>query len=378
MAPALSRNQSIFANTLAQRTGLSPALISAWIVAEEPAGANAPVGHSDQNWLNIGNTDSKWYGGGGSWRDPVTAANNSAAWLQGRYSVPGFGKAAPGIQAFARTAGQPLGTQISALQHSGWASSGYPDLPKLVSQFGGQAARVASPGASPAAAAPQAQAGTALDGQAFANAQRAYQLGQVLRNQPRSPFDIGPRASIGTSNPLLSILPSRAPQPGDYTKAASTLSGLAGGLAVSPHPAAGPLGKVTVAPGANRPGVGLNPRVTNFVSLLAGNVGQPITIGTGTNHNRMTVDGSVSDHWAGNAADLPVPVDSAQGDMIAGRALMLAGVPRAQARQMAQKGGLYTLTPSSGPLKGTRVQVIWKTYDGGDHHNHVHIGIRPA
>jgi hypothetical protein len=34
-------------------------------------------------------------------------------------------------------------------------------------------------------------------------------------------------------------------------------------------------------------------------------VGEPLTIGTGSRHSRMTTSGNVSDHWGGNAADIP-------------------------------------------------------------------------
>lgn len=135
-------------------------------------------------------------------------------------------------------------------------------------------------------------------------------------------------------------------------------------------------GKVIVSPNANRKGVGIAPLVTNFVSDVAGLVGNPLTIGTGTNHNRLTTDGNVSDHWDGHAADIPVPVDSKTGDQIARAALVLAGVNANQAARMVQTGGLWTLHPNTGPYKGKRVQIIWKTNQGGDHHNHVHIGVR--
>lgn len=369
MAATLSKNQQIFASTLAQHTGLDPRLIGAWIVAEEPAGANTPVGHKDQNWLNIANTDSKWYPGSGGVhsQDPAQAAAAAAGWLQGKASVPGFGKAAPGIQAFARTAGQPLGVQIRALQKSGWASSGYPDLPSLVSKVG-----ASFTSAAPAAAAAQVKTTTTTDQQGLDHAQKLYQLGQILSKTPNSPFDIGPKGAIPAKNPLLAILPQTPPTPGDFLTTRTTLQRPPGG-ATTP---AGVAGKVIIAAGADRPGVGTQPIVRNFVGLVAGSVGHPITITTGTNHNQMTVDGNVSDHWTGHAADIAVPVDSQQGDMIAGRALMLAGVPREQARKMAQQGGLYTLTPTSGPLKGKRVQIIWKTEQGGNHHGHVHVGIQ--
>jgi hypothetical protein len=62
--------------------------------------------------------------------------------------------------------------------------------------------------------------------------------------------------------------------------------------------------------------------------------------------------------------------------MVAAHALQVAGVPWSQAVRMAQKGGVFNVTPKSGPYKGHRVQVLWKTMVGGNHHNHVHVGIR--
>lgn len=135
-------------------------------------------------------------------------------------------------------------------------------------------------------------------------------------------------------------------------------------------------GQVIFSPGADRPGVPTQRVVREYISLIAGSIGKPINVGTGSNHSRYTVEGNISDHSTGHAADLPVPVDSTQGDMIAGRALTLAGIPQLQARSMAQRGGLYTITPKSGPMKGHRVQVIWKTDEGGNHHSHVHVGVQ--
>jgi hypothetical protein len=130
-------------------------------------------------------------------------------------------------------------------------------------------------------------------------------------------------------------------------------------------------GKVEVASNANRAGVGIKPVVMDYLSHVAGRAHGAITVGTGTRHNRLTVDGNVSDHWDGHAADIPVPVDSHRGDVIATAALETAGVPASRARAMARRGGLFTINHG-----GHRIQVIWKTNAGGNHHNHVHIGIR--
>jgi hypothetical protein len=66
-------------------------------------------------------------------------------------------------------------------------------------------------------------------------------------------------------------------------------------------------GEVNVAAGANLPGKPLQKSIVQYVKDVAGLRGQPITIGTGTNHSKFTVNGNVSDHYSGNAADLPVP-----------------------------------------------------------------------
>jgi hypothetical protein len=52
-------------------------------------------------------------------------------------------------------------------------------------------------------------------------------------------------------------------------------------------------------------------------------------------------------------------------------ALIAAGVAPDQAVSDAERGGLYTLEHD-----GLRIQCIWKTYEGGNHHNHVHVGAR--
>lgn len=134
-------------------------------------------------------------------------------------------------------------------------------------------------------------------------------------------------------------------------------------------------GEVIIGSAANRAGAHMDKSIMNFLNDLSTHAGK-VTVGTGTNHNQMTVDGNVSDHWDGHAADLPAPIDSRQGDLMAAHALVTAGIPWARAYEMAKKGGLFDVTPESGPYKGHRIQVIWKTNKGGNHHNHVHVGIR--
>jgi hypothetical protein len=139
----------------------------------------------------------------------------------------------------------------------------------------------------------------------------------------------------------------------------------------------GAKGDVTVAPGADRPGATTKPIVLRYLAAMAGLAGRPIVLTTGTNHSQFTVDGNVSDHWAGYAADLGMVAnggtdDGPVGDTLMTACLVLAGVPPDRARSQAVAGGLYTLDHN-----GLRIQCIWKTNAGGNHHNHVHVGVRP-
>jgi hypothetical protein len=214
-----------------------------------------------------------------------------------------------------------------------------------------------------------------LDQAAFAKAQQGNLVANFLTHQP---------GQSTRTNPLFlsGLLSTQAPNPQDFMRNVLSFAPGGGGGSSSPSAGAGaPVaprggGVVHVAPGANRAGVGLQPILLKYVQDVAGLRAQPITITTGTNHDQMTVDGNVSDHWDGHAADIGVPVDSAEGDRIAMRALELAGVSPKHAADAARRGGLFTITPTSGPFKGHRIQVIWKTYQGGNHHNHVHVGVR--
>jgi hypothetical protein len=132
----LTSDQQQFASRLAAQTGLDPSVVSAWLLAEESGGAaQSRQAQNNNDWLNIGYTDSGTYGSADSiWSNPVTAADATAGWLKGQNTIPGYGTASSGIQGILSTAGQPASVQISALQNSGWASSGYPSLPSLYQQ----------------------------------------------------------------------------------------------------------------------------------------------------------------------------------------------------------------------------------------------------
>jgi hypothetical protein len=135
----LTSSQQQFASRLAADTGLNSSVIAAWLLAEESGGAaQSRQAANNNDWLNIGYTDGGTYGSSDSiWSDPVTAADATAGWLKGQNTIPGYGTASSGIQAILQTAGQSPQAQVAALQRSGWASSGYPSLPSLLTQVGG-------------------------------------------------------------------------------------------------------------------------------------------------------------------------------------------------------------------------------------------------
>lgn len=127
-ASGLNSNQQTFANQLAADTGLNPSVVAAWVISEEPASSSqAPNGAN--NWLNIGSTDSGFFGADTqAWTNPITAANATAQWLAGADNISGYGAASSGIRAILSTAGAAPAVQVAAIQGSGWASGGYPNL----------------------------------------------------------------------------------------------------------------------------------------------------------------------------------------------------------------------------------------------------------
>ncbi|HMJ03765.1 MAG TPA: hypothetical protein VK506_12540 [Conexibacter sp.] len=138
-AELMTPGQQTFATQLAAETGLHPQVIASWLLAEQSSGAAVSrEQEGNHNWLNIGWTDSGRYGTAGAvWSDPLAAAHATAGWLKGEDTVAGYGRASAGVQSILASAGQPPESQIAALQRSGWASSGYPDLPRVYGMLSG-------------------------------------------------------------------------------------------------------------------------------------------------------------------------------------------------------------------------------------------------
>ena len=145
-------------------------------------------------------------------------------------------------------------------------------------------------------------------------------------------------------------------------------SAAAGSLSVP-----GQKGKVVLAPGADRPGMPTQRPVLDFLARVAGVAGRKLIITTGSSHSEFTASGNVSDHWVGLAADLGsvangFAIDGEGGTRIAAASLRTAGVSEREAWRLARGGGGHDVC-----YRGWRVQTIWLT---GDHHDHVHVGLR--
>jgi hypothetical protein len=121
---------------------------------------------------------------------------------------------------------------------------------------------------------------------------------------------------------------------------------------------------VRLAAGADRKDAHTAAGVKQFVGELGASLGRPLTITTGTNHNEFVVGTQrESAHWTGHAADISM---SGKALTRAGRrALILAGMSPKQAAKI--KGGLFNIGG---------YQIIFNTNEGGNHFNHLHVGLR--
>jgi hypothetical protein len=150
---------------------------------------------------------------------------------------------------------------------------------------------------------------------------------------------------------------------GETAAAAAAASPRRAGAGVPQGSAGTSSGSVSVAPGANRAGVPIKSHVIAFVRDLSAFVGQPLTIGTGSNHNEYVLGTThQSDHWTGDAAD--IPASGAFLTHLGQSALIVAGADPAWA--VKQTGGAYNVGG---------VNILFNTTIGGNHFNHLHVGL---
>ena len=121
---------------------------------------------------------------------------------------------------------------------------------------------------------------------------------------------------------------------------------------------------------------GVTPLIRAIGERIAGLYGRPLVVTSARRPGAFTVNGNVSDHATGNALDFGMAAnggtnDGPVGDRIAAAALIVAGWDEPRAIAWARHGGLINLI-----VAGLRIQLIWKTNEGGNHHDHVHVGVR--
>jgi hypothetical protein len=161
----------------------------------------------------------------------------------------------------------------------------------------------------------------------------------------------------------------------------ATPSNAAANLVVDDRTACARQGALDPARGGDlRFAPGVDPRITPLIrgvgEAIAGVYGRPLTVTSASRPGAITVDGNVSDHASGNALDFGMAAnggtdDGPVGDRIATAALTVAGWTESRALAWARHGGLVDVL-----VAGVRIQVIWKTNEGGNHHNHVHVGVK--
>lgn len=143
-------------------------------------------------------------------------------------------------------------------------------------------------------------------------------------------------------------------------------------------------GKVSFAPNSMGGGIAMKDYTLDFLELVAGMTSEKILVNCGTNHNPLTVNGDPSDHITGNAADLNVDgtatsesslteFSRSKGNNIAIAAFRVCGVSLAEARRMVPSDTQFNHNME---WQGHRVQIGWRTQVGGNHFNHVHIGVK--
>ncbi len=147
------------------------------------------------------------------------------------------------------------------------------------------------------------------------------------------------------------------------------------------------VGKWSLSPNANRPGADLTPLFEKFLDEMSKHTTFEPIVTTGTNHKMQTSSGNVSDHWAGNGADFGQSINKfgtadarpgqvvPRGDEIAAAALIACGTPVDEAKSKALSGGNHSANCTIDG-QSVRIQMIWKSNVGGNHYNHVHVGIK--
>lgn len=155
----LSANQLKFASGVASGTGINPAVVEAWLAAEQGSEKQNPAYDGLYNFLNIGITGGPNGRHGATdaiWKDPTTAGVASAKWIEGKTpNVAGWTRSTP---IFPSNIGSLTpAQQIALIQNSQFAEGHEPALPSAYQE----AIANGTPSLSPAAASQRSISGGA-------------------------------------------------------------------------------------------------------------------------------------------------------------------------------------------------------------------------
>jgi hypothetical protein len=87
---------------------------------------------------------------------------------------------------------------------------------------------------------------------------------------------------------------------------------------------------------------------------------------------QMTASGGVSDHWVGSTSSYAMDLPGSPGgnsDAAASKIVAALGGPA----NWGKTGGVFNTT-----VGGYRYQVLWRTNVGGNHYDHIHVGVKKA
>lgn len=195
-----------------------------------------------------------------------------------------------------------------------------------------------------------------VDQAGLGEAERRYALAQMLSNAPRSPFDIGPRASIETRSVLLSVLPSTPPNPADFLRTISALRRTPG-----------------ITPGQQAPRL---PRGGGYAGTeaIVKQLADPVAAKAGikaSNYKRTPAENAAvggapdSDHLTTNKRSFAADYPTTNGERLAHQLARAVGI------KDFTTGNYNRYTVKIGGRQ-FRVQILWNV-EG--HHDHVHFGL---
>jgi hypothetical protein len=105
--------------------------------------------------------------------------------------------------------------------------------------------------------------------------------------------------------------------------------------------------------------------ILQFVGQIGQMAGRRLAPWDNTTHSLTTTSGRPSAHGAGNAADIPATGKELRE--LGYLALRAAGMSEKRARAAQRRGGLYNVGG---------YQIIFATQIGGNHDDHLHVGIK--